>query len=73
MERISEARFYAAETVAGDSPDSIALRFDLPFAFTNDSNDAAIGEILEQNQRNELLPTAFASRKLNSAAMRYSA
>ena len=40
---------------------------------TTDASDAAVGAILEQDFGNGLQPVAFASRKLNTAEMRYSA
>ena len=47
--------------------------FELPFVITTDASEAAVGAILEQNQGRGLQPVAFASRKLNSTEMRYSA
>ena len=47
--------------------------FELPFVITTDASEAAVGAILEQNQGRGLQPIAFASRKLNSTEMRYSA
>ena len=47
--------------------------FELPFVITTDASEAAVGAILEQNQERGLQPVAFASKKLNSTEMRYSA
>ena len=47
--------------------------FELPFVITTDASETAVGAILEQNQGRGLQPVAFASRKLNSTEMRYSA
>ena len=47
--------------------------FERQFVVTTDASDAAVGAILEQDLGNGLQPVAFASRKLNTAEMRYSA
>ena len=47
--------------------------FELPFVITTDASEAPVGAILEQNQGRRLQPVEFASRKLNSIEMRYSA
>ena len=47
--------------------------FELPFVITTDASEATVGAILKQNQGRGLQPVAFASRKLNSTEMRYSA
>ena len=47
--------------------------FELPFVITTDPSEAAVGPILEQNQGRGLQPGAFATRKLNSTEMGYSA
>ena len=47
--------------------------FELAFVITTDAREAAIGAILEQNRGRGLQLVAFASRKLNSTEMRYSA
>ena len=47
--------------------------FELPFVITTDASEAAVGATLDQNQGRGLQLVAFASRKLNSTEMRYSA
>ena len=55
------------------APILLLLDSELPFVITTDASEAVVGAILEQNQGRGLQPVAFASRKLNSTEMRYSA
>ena len=47
--------------------------FEKQFVVTTDASDVAVGGILEQNFGSGLQPTAFASGRLNSTEIRYSA
>ena len=47
--------------------------FDRQFVVTTQASDVVVGAILEKGFGNGLQPVAFASQKLNSAEMRYSA
>ena len=49
------------------------LDFEQQFLVTTDASDVAVGAILEQDFGSSLQPIAFASRKLNSTEIRYSA
>ena len=47
--------------------------FEKQFVVTTDASDVAVGAILEQDFGSGLQPVVFASRKLNSTEIRYSA
>ena len=47
--------------------------FEKQFVVTTNASDFAVGAILEQDSGSGLQPIAFASRKLNSTKIRYSA
>ena len=47
--------------------------FKKQFVVTMDASDVAVGAILEQDFGSGLQPIAFASRKINSTKIRYSA
>ena len=59
------------EMTLATAPILLLPDFKLPFVVTNDASEAAAGAILEQNQGRRLQPVSLASRKLDSAEMRY--
>ena len=68
-----QSAFIRLKMALATAPILLLPDFDRPFVITTDASDAAVGAILEQNQGRGLQPVAFASRKLNSTEMRYSA
>ena len=45
--------------------------FKLPFVVTTDASDYAIGQVLQQDDKNRLRPVAYESRKLTPAEKNY--
>ena len=68
-----QSTFIRLKMALATAPILLLPDFELPFVITTDASEAAVGAILEQNQGRGLQPVAFASRKLNSTEMRYSA
>ena len=68
-----QSAFIWLKTALAKGPILLLPDFDRPFVITTDASEAAAGAILEQNQGRGLQSVAFASRKLNSTEMRYSA
>ena len=68
-----QSAFIRLKMALATAPILLLPDFELPFVITTDASEAAVGAILEQNQGRGLQPVAFASRKLNSTEMRYSA
>ena len=68
-----QSAFVRLTVALATAPILLLPDFELPFVITTDASEATVGAILEQNQGRILQPVAFASRKLNSTEMRYSA
>ena len=68
-----QSAFIRLKMALATAPILLLPDFELPFVITTDASEAAVGAILEQNQGRGLQPVAFASRKLNSTEMSYSA
>ena len=70
----AEANSFTALKVAMATAPVLCLPdFERQFVVTTDASDVAVGAILEQNFGSRLQPIAFASRKLNTTEIRYSA
>ena len=65
--------FLRLKVALATAPVLLLPNFEKQFIVTTDASDAAVGAILEQDHGRGLQPIAFASRKLNSTEMRYSA
>ena len=65
--------FLRLKVALATAPVLLLPDFEKQFIVTTDASDAAVGAILEQDHGRGLQPIAFASRKLNSTEMRYSA
>ena len=65
--------FLQLKMALATAPILVLPNFELPFVVTTDASDAAVGAILQQDQGTGLQPVAFASRKLTTTEMRYSA
>ena len=65
--------FTALKVAMATAPVRRLLDFEKQFVVTTDTSDVAVGTILEQDFGSGLQPVAFASRKLNSTEIHYSA
>ena len=68
-----QSAFIRLTMALATAPILLLSDFELPLVITTDATETVVGAILEQNQGRGLQPIAFASRKLNSTEIRYSA